>query len=268
MSQKRKIAVVGAASGIGAALATYFHDRGDHVLAVDVRPHQTPASEYAQCDLREAASINELLDQMDSGWDMLAHVAGIPGTAAPVEVLKVNYLGMRLLTEGMLPRLREGGSVVAVASTAALGWEQRIDVLSELLEATDAAAVEAWQAQQDKDFPVYTSSKQAMILYAKRLAGPAFAKYGVRINTVSPGPVETGILRDFEQTMGKDLLDSVRAAVGRHATVDDVVPVIAFLGSPEARWIVGQDIQVDAGFITSMLAGASIALPGRAISES
>jgi NAD(P)-dependent dehydrogenase (short-subunit alcohol dehydrogenase family) len=63
--------------------------------------------------------------------------------------------------------------------------------------------------------------------------------------------------------MGKDLLDSVRATVGRHATVDDVVPLIVFLGSPEARWIVGQDIQVDAGFITSMLAGAPIALPGR-----
>ena len=40
---RRKIVVVGAGSGIGAAVATHFHDRGDHVLAVDVRDHQTPA---------------------------------------------------------------------------------------------------------------------------------------------------------------------------------------------------------------------------------
>jgi NAD(P)-dependent dehydrogenase (short-subunit alcohol dehydrogenase family) len=258
--ERRKIVVVGAGSGIGAAVAAHFHERGDHVLAVDVRTQQTPASEYAQCDLRDADSIRELLDRIGAGWDMLAHVAGIPGTAPAVDVLKVNYLGMRLMTEGMLPLLRQGGSIVAVASTAALGWEQRLDTLAGLLDATDAEAVEEWQAGQDPDYPVYSSSKQAVILYAKRVAGPALAKYGVRINTVSPGPIETPILADFEQTMGKDVLDMVRATVGRHGTVDDVVPVIEFLGSTEARWINGQDIHVDAGFISSMTAGAPIQL--------
>jgi NAD(P)-dependent dehydrogenase (short-subunit alcohol dehydrogenase family) len=260
MTGQRRIVVVGAGSGIGAAVATHFHQRGDHVLAVDVRDQQTPASEYARCDLRDPASIRELLDRIGSGWDMLAHVAGVPGTAPPGDVLKVNYLGMRLVAEGMLPLLRQGGSIVAVASTAALGWDQRIDVLNGLLELTDPDAVEQWQAGQPPDYPVYSTSKQAVILYAHRLAGPAWAKYGVRVNTVSPGPVETPILVDFEQTMGKDLLDACKATVGRHASVDDVVPAIAFLGSPEARWINGQDLQVDAGFITGLTAGAPIQL--------
>jgi NAD(P)-dependent dehydrogenase (short-subunit alcohol dehydrogenase family) len=83
---------------------------------------------------------------------------------------------------------------------------------------------------------------------------------GVRVNTVSPVPVETPILSDFEQTMGKDVLDICRATVGRHASVDDIVAVISFLGSPKARWITGQDIEVDAGFINSMIAGAPIQL--------
>src|SRR3954462_2549933 len=258
--EKRKIVVVGAGSGIGAAVATHFHERGDHVLAVDLRDQQTPASEYVQCDLRDPASINALLRRIGWGWDMLAHVAGIPGTAPAADVLKVNYLGMRLMTEGMLPLLREGGSVVAVASTAALGWDQRLEILSGLLELTDAEAVEKWQGGQDPDDPVYSTSKQAVILYSKRLAGPAWTKYGVRINTVSPGPVETPILTDFEQTMGKDVLDMCRSTVGRHAGVDDIVPVIAFLGSPEARWITGQDILVDAGFINCMTSVAPIQL--------
>lgn len=255
-----RIVVVGAGSGIGAAVAKHFHDQGDHVLAVDVRDQQTPASEYRQCDLRDAASIEALLSDIGTGWDMLAHVAGVPGTAPAADVLKVNYLGMRLMAAGMLPLLREGGSIVGVASTASLGWEQRVDVLAGLLDLTDGEAVEQWQASQDPSYPVYSTSKQAVILYSKRLAGPAWTKYGVRVNTVSPGPVETPILTDFEQTMGKDVLDMCRSTVGRHACVDDVVPVIAFLGSPAARWITGQDIQVDAGFINAMTAGPPVQL--------
>ncbi|OCB26375.1 short-chain dehydrogenase [Mycobacterium malmoense] len=259
-SGQRRILVIGAGSGIGAAVATHFHEQAEHVLAVDVRDHQTPATEYRHCDLRDPASISALLSQLDSGWDVLAHVAGIPGTAPAADVLKVNYLGMRLMTQGMLPLMNPGGSIVVVASTAALGWDQRLDVLATLLELTDANAVERWQAAQDPNYPVYNTSKQAALLYAKKLAGPAWTKYGVRINTVSPGPVETPILTDFEQTMGKDILDMCRATVGRHARVDDIVPVIAFLGSAQARWITGQDIHVDGGFMSAMTAGSPIQL--------
>ncbi|MDG4664630.1 3-alpha-hydroxysteroid 3-dehydrogenase [Mycobacterium sp. 236(2023)] len=257
---RRRIVVVGAGSGIGAAVATHFHDAGDHVLAVDLRPSDTPASEHAQCDLRDPASVAALLERIGTGWDMLAHVAGVPGTAPADDVLTVNYLGMRRMVEGMLPRIRRGGSVVAVASIAGIGWEQRLEELSELLSATDAESVAAWQARQDPNYPVYTSSKQAVILYAKRLAGAALAKYGVRINTVSPGPVETPILVDFEKTMGKDILDVLRDTYGRHGTVADIVPVIAFLGSDAAQWINGQDVHVDSGFVTSMTSGVPIAL--------
>src|ERR1700688_40399 len=114
-----------------------------------------------------------MLGQICSGWDMLAHVAGDRGTAPAPDVFMVNYLGMRLTTEGMLPLLREGGSIVAVASTAALGWDQRVQILAGLLELTDAEAVGRWLADQDPIYPVYSTSKQAVILYCKRLAGPA-----------------------------------------------------------------------------------------------
>ncbi|WP_460358804.1 3-alpha-hydroxysteroid 3-dehydrogenase [Mycobacterium sp. ZZG] len=258
--EKRKIVVVGAGSGIGAAVAAHFHDNGDDVLAVDLRPNETPAAAHAQCDLRDPQSIAGLLADLDSDWDVLAHVAGVPGTAPADDVLTVNYLGMRKMVEGMLPRMRRGGSVVAVASIAGIGWEQRLDELSELLAATDAEGVAAWQSRQDPSYPVYTTSKQAVILYAKRLAGTALARYGVRVNTVSPGPVQTPILADFEQTMGKEILDILRDTYGRHGTVEDIVPVIAFLASDAAKWINGQDVHVDSGFVTSMTAGTPITL--------
>ncbi|MEU4312294.1 coniferyl-alcohol dehydrogenase [Nocardia sp. NPDC024068] len=258
--EQRKIVVVGAGSGIGAATAAHYHRAGDFILAVDLRPGDTPASRHEQCDLRDAAAIDELLKRIGSDWDVLAYVAGVPGTAPAYDVLAVNYLGMRLMTEGMLPRLREGGSIVTVASVAALGWDQRLEALSGLLDATDIETVRRWQDTQDPNYPVYSTSKQASIIYAKRLAPAALQKYGVRINTVSPGPTETPILADFETSMGKDVLDMVKATVGRHASVDDIVPVIAFLASPAARWINGQDVHVDGGFVAPMSAGAPIRL--------
>ncbi len=59
----RRIVVVGAGSGIGAATAAHFTERGDHVLAVDVRPNETPASEHATCDLRDAADIAQAAER-------------------------------------------------------------------------------------------------------------------------------------------------------------------------------------------------------------
>ncbi|MCK0091813.1 coniferyl-alcohol dehydrogenase [Rhodococcus sp. HNM0563] len=259
-TDQRRIVVVGAGSGIGAATAAHFHERGDHVLAVDLRPDGAAASDHAQLDLRDATQIETLLGTIGGDWDLLAYVAGVPGTAPAADVLKVNYLGMRLFVEGMLPLLREGGSVVTVASVAALGWQDRLNELTGLLEATDSESVERWQAEQDPNYPVYSTSKQAAIIYAKRLAPAAWQKYGVRVNTVSPGPTETPILGDFEESMGKDVLDSVKATIGRHATVTDIVPVIAFLGSPAARWVNGQDIHVDGGFVAPLTVGAPIQL--------
>ncbi|MGX1809205.1 SDR family oxidoreductase [Nocardia sp. NPDC055321] len=259
-SEQRRIIVVGAGSGIGAAAAEHFHRRGDHVLAIDLRANNTPAAQHEQLDLRDANAITALLERIEPGWDALVYVAGLPGTAPAADVLGVNYLGMRLFTTGALPLLRQGGAIVTVASVAALGWEQRVNDLAGLLAATDAAAVNAWQATQDPNFPVYSTSKQAAIIFAKRLAPAAWQKYGVRINTVSPGPTETPILADFESSMGKDLLDAVKSAVGRHATVADIVPVIAFLAGPESGWVNAQDIQVDGGYIAPMLLGPAITL--------
>jgi NAD(P)-dependent dehydrogenase (short-subunit alcohol dehydrogenase family) len=259
-SEQRRIVVVGAGSGIGAATAAHYHEQGDIVLAVDLRRSDTPAARHEQCDLRDAAAIDGLLERIGSGWDVLAYIAGVPGTAPAHDVLAVNYFGMRLMTEGMLPRLREGGAIVTVASVAALGWQQRTDELADLLDATDLETVRNWQDAQDPAYPVYSTSKQAAIIYAKRLAPAAWQKYGVRINTVSPGPTETPILTDFETSMGKEVLDTVKATVGRHATVDDIVPVIDFLASPAARWINGQDVHVDGGFVASISAGAPIQL--------
>jgi NAD(P)-dependent dehydrogenase (short-subunit alcohol dehydrogenase family) len=257
---QRKIVVVGAASGIGAATASLFRANGDYVLAVDRRPGDSPSDDFVEVDLRNPDDIASLLSDMGTGWDVLAHVAGVPGTHPPLDVLTVNYLGFRLMAEGMLGLMQPGGSIVGVGSIAGMAWQQRAADIAGLLRATTAAEVAAWQAEQDPNYPVYSTSKEAVIVFAKQFATTARGRQGVRVNTVSPGPVETPILRDFEQSMGKDILDIARTTVGRHATVVDIAPVIAFLASPAASWVVGQDIQIDGGFANSMLASTLVAV--------
>ncbi len=68
--------------------------------------------------------------------------------------------------------------------------------------------------------------------------------------------METPILVDFENTMGKDTLDGLKAILGRHATPEDIAGTIVFLASDAARWINGHALVVDGGAMGAVLTGA------------
>ena len=68
---------------------------------------------------------------------------------------------------------------------------------------------------------------------------------GIRMNSVSPGPVATPILADFIATLGKRVEDDLK--LNRAATAEEIAPVVAFMASPDARWMNGADVAVDAG---------------------
>jgi NAD(P)-dependent dehydrogenase (short-subunit alcohol dehydrogenase family) len=70
-----------------------------------------------------------------------------------------------------------------------------------------------------------------------------------------PGPVETPILVDFEESMGKDTLDGVKELLGRHATPDDIADAVLFLASDESRWINGHALVVDGGITGAVFSG-------------
>jgi NAD(P)-dependent dehydrogenase (short-subunit alcohol dehydrogenase family) len=72
---------------------------------------------------------------------------------------------------------------------------------------------------------------------------------------VLPGPVETPILVDFEETMGKDTLDGIKELLGRHATPDDIADAVVFLASDAAGWINGHALVVDGGISGAVLSG-------------
>lgn len=104
-----------------------------------------------------------------------------------------------------------------------------------------------------KDAESYPVSKEALLLWTFRAAHQEmFKSRGIRVNAVSPGPVETPILCEFRAVLGNQRVDSDIARVGRAGTSPDIAPVIAFLRSDGARWINGANLPVDGGLEASI----------------
>lgn len=71
---------------------------------------------------------------------------------------------------------------------------------------------------------------------------------GLRANTVSPGTVQTSLLKDFTESMGADVIEGARGWSGRHARADEIADAMVYLASPAASWVNGVDLPVDGGY--------------------
>lgn len=252
-----RVLVTGAASGIGAALVDRLLARGDRVVALDRAPvAPRPGLEVLTCDLADPAAIAAVLDRVEE-IDAVAHVAGVPGTAPPPTVLSVNVLAPVLLVGTLIARMTPGGSAVTVASVAAHRSAAPDAVLDELLACTDPGELADWLSRHPHTGgEAYDTGKKALVRWTRLAAGRAVPR-GVRVNSVSPGPIETPILADFRRSMGEEDIDRSAATVGRHGRADEVAAAVAFLLGPDASWISGSDLPVEGGLLAVRAAGAA-----------
>jgi NAD(P)-dependent dehydrogenase (short-subunit alcohol dehydrogenase family) len=247
--------VTGAASGIGQAVAEKLLAAGAEVYSLDRNAPTAAVTRHTEVDLSNPRSIDTALEQLDGQFDGLINVAGVPGTAPPDVVMAVNALAVRHLSEWIFDRLTPDGTVTIVSSTAGFGWPARLNVIGELLATNTFDEGLAWFKDNPQQGNAYNFSKEVTTVYTMSMSLTA-AHNGFRINAVLPGPVETPILSDFEDTMGKDTLDGLKALLGRHATPDDIAGAIVFLASDAARWINGHALVVDGGATAAVLTGA------------
>lgn len=251
----KRFVVTGAASGIGHAVAEKLLAAGAEVVSLDRNRPTAAVTQHIEVDLASSTSIDVALDKLEGDFDGLLNVAGIPGTAPADQVFAVNSLAVRQIAEEFLGRLKAGGSVVVVSSTAGFGWPLRLQTIRDVL-ATDTFEEGAqWFKENPQEGNAYNWSKEVATVYVHSM-GLAFADAGFRINGVLPGPVETPILDDFRESMGADTIDGLREMLGRHATPDDVAEVVLFLASDAASWVNGECITVDGGTGGAVLAGS------------
>lgn len=250
----KTILITGVASGIGARAAELAGQMGADVVGVDVREPSSGVSAFIKGDISTAAGVQEIVRQLPHRIDALANVAGLSGSTGVTATLAVNFYGLRALSEAVAPRLREGGAIVNVASIAGYGWRanlERAKTLTGIEGFPDGASLVSDHGLKNEEG--YPLSKELLLLWTMRAAHqPLFKDRGIRVNAVSPGPVETPILKQFRAVLGDARVDSDITRVGRAGTSADIAPAILFLCSDGARWINGANLPVDGGLEASI----------------
>ena len=244
----KTLVVTGAASGIGAELARLAQFQGATVIGIDRHEPQLTLDAFFQADLGDPASIDALVARLPERIDALCNVAGVPGTSPVHAVAQVNYLGLRHLSQGLLPRMSPGGSIVNVASILGAQWPERLELHKALAATESYTAGQQWLAANPvSQGSCYQYFKEALIVWSYQQSHSWFRDHSVRVNCVAPGPVLTPILGDFVSMLGEERVarDSVR--MKRPALADEVAAVIAFLCSDAARWVNGVNLPVDGG---------------------
>ncbi len=251
----KRIVITGAASGIGAAAVEQHLADGDKVIALDIKPITAKVEQALRCDMADPASIAAALAAIDGPVDALLNIAGLPGTVAPELIMRVNTLGLREITQGLLDRIQRGGAIVNVASIAGFNWARHLKDITELLATPNYAEGVEWCAAHPMDGNVaYHFSKECVVVYTMQMAGPALAR-GLRCNSVSPGPVATPLLPDFKQQAGSGQLDWVIDVIGRAAEPGEIAEVVKYLATGPASFVNGRDLIVDRGFSAGIATG-------------
>lgn len=242
----QRFAVTGVASGIGAELARILKRQGHWVVGFDLREVSENVDQFIQMDLSDPSSIKNAAGHVEGPLDGLCNNAGLPPRAGlEAAILQVNFLGQRQFTSAMMPHLGKGASVVNMASRAGHGWREHVDQIKRLA-ATPSDGLERFVAAENLDATrAYNLSKEAMILWSVALAEP-FVQAGLRVNSLSPGGVATGILDDFKRAFGAKMAANV-ARAGRPGQAHEVAEIAAFVLSPASHWLKGEDIAIDGG---------------------
>jgi len=254
------VVVTGAASGIGAAVVDSLLAAHATVHTLDVAVVAAPVAQAVQCDLGDRASIDLALELLPGRVDMLMNCAGVPngGRFTPAEVMNINWLGLRHLSEELLPRIPAGGSITHVASTAGRAWADNADHHSALMAATTFEAGAEWVAENaDIIGDGYGFSKQAVQYYTMWRSIQVRPDNDVRMNSLCPGVTNTQLSADFRRGVGDDVIDRAVELAGRAAEPAEMAPALLFLADQRtASYVNGINLNVDRGTGAAHLIGA------------
>jgi len=243
------VLVVGGTSGIGLATARRFLEEGSRVFVAGVDETELKGTLGALeplgtidgivGDVAEEDAVETLVDAAASALgriDVLINNAGIAHKAAFLETatdawdltIAVNLRGMFLVARAVGRRMAAdgaGGAIVNMASTNALGGEER--------------------------FAAYNASKGGVLQLTRTMA-VELGGVGIRVNCLCPGFIDTPLNRDLEGDDFVRAYERDQIPVGRRGEPEEVAAAYAFLASDEASFINGAALVIDGGQTAAM----------------
>lgn len=237
----KTVIVTGAGSGIGRATAARVAREGGRVIAVDISAERLAdfkASlpglkiEVVTGDITKPEAVEAIVAAAGEKIDALANVAGIMDNMTPLHevsdavwerVFAVNVDGLFRLSRAVLAKMvaAKSGSVVNIASEAGIRGS--------------AAGL------------AYTASKHAVIGIT-RSAAFTYARLGIRVNAVAPGPVATNIEASFDSELGQERIGALLATIPPVAMPEQLAASITFLLSDDSTNLTGVILPSDGGW--------------------
>ena len=243
-----KVALItGGNSGIGLAIAQRFVSEGAYVFITGRRQSELDAAikqigsdiTGVQSDVSNLSDLDRLYSEVKKQKDhidILFANAGL-GESAPLEaiteahfnkIFSVNVKGLLFTVQKALPLFQGGGSIILNASTAG--------------------------SKASTGFSVYGATKAAVRSFARSWA-VELKHRKIRVNAISPGPIDTpglsGFVRDMAQN--EQQIEQIKASIissvplGRMGSPDEVAKAVSFLASDDSSFITGIELFVDGG---------------------
>jgi len=251
----KRVVIAGCFSGMGEACARLLIEAGAEVHGVDIKPSPVALASFTQLDLKDITAIETVTASIGGEIDALFNCAGLPQTFPAIDVVAVNFIGIRHWTNQWIPRLKKGGAIVSISSNAAKGYHSKLPMLSEFVSIEDPVAAMEWvRAHPSEVAEGYGFSKEALVVWTQRRSVDLI-KQGIRINATLPSPTATPMMKDFEIVAGQKILDIFAKPIDRQATAEEQAGPLLLLNSPLAGFVSGVCMPVDAGFTGGVMTG-------------
>ena len=252
----KTVVMTGAASGMGASAAHLLVELGASVHALDIGDVTAPVEQAIRTDMKDKASIDAAIAQLPAEIDVLFNCAGVPHPpASALDTLMINFVGLRHLTDALIPRIRSGGAIASISSTAGMAYKRNLDTVRTMLEQDSFEAGAAWLAGEPPlNADPYGFSKQCLIVYTQTLAGE-LARKGIRINCISPSPTQSDFMSKLTKQVPEAAITPFFPANGRFAEPEEMGRALVMMGSDLACFVSGVNLPVDFGYCAEVAMG-------------